>query len=258
MARAKENPWIPSGGVLVVAVVAAVIAAILLNVYIGTLKSPYEDTVTYLVVKQSIARGDTIERDHLGTLEIATAAIKSDQYDAMSRFVPVADIESALREKARWDLRKGNLLAYRDFLKESGVPVMPDIPEDYQMMTIEIEPEPSVQPGVFVTISGYFDLDPDPKRENILPVDILEDVKVLGPPDLAEKGHRSADHIQIALPPDLRQKLQALKQKMEEAGSKRFMVAVRQKAEGIKSEPTLAPDARDLLRKEAAGLPIPP
>jgi len=33
MARRKDNPWLPSGGVLVVAVIAAVLAAILLNVY---------------------------------------------------------------------------------------------------------------------------------------------------------------------------------------------------------------------------------
>ncbi len=258
MARAKENPWIPSGGVLVVAVVAAVLAAILLNLYIGTVKSPYENTVTYVVVKESIAKGDTIERDHLGALEIAKAAVKRDQYNVMERFVPLAGVEAALNEKARWDLKKGTLLAYRDFAEETGTPVMRDIPEGYEMLTIEIEPESTLQPGRFVTISGYFDLDPDPKRENILPVDILEDVRVYGPDDLAEKGHRAADRIQIALPKDLRQKLQTLKQKMEEAGSKRFMVAVREKAQGIRSEPVLTPDARDLLRGEAAGLPVRP
>ena len=46
MAR-KANPWIPSGGVLVVAVIAAVVAAVLLNVYISLVKARHSAIICH-------------------------------------------------------------------------------------------------------------------------------------------------------------------------------------------------------------------
>ena len=43
MASSKEMQWIPSGGVLAVAIGAALVAAILVNVYIGHVRSQYEE-----------------------------------------------------------------------------------------------------------------------------------------------------------------------------------------------------------------------
>ena len=42
MAKSKDASWLPSGGVLVAALVCAVVAAILVNIYIGYAKSAYE------------------------------------------------------------------------------------------------------------------------------------------------------------------------------------------------------------------------
>jgi len=251
MAR-KENPWLPSGGVLVVAIVAAVVAAILLNIYISYIEAPYKVTVPYLALKQDVAKGEVLEEGHLTVVEIPEPLLAGG---AFKRFVPLSDKSVVLRKRARWDLYKGNLLAYRDVLKEFGEPVLKEIPEGYEMLTIEIEPEPSIQPGVFVTIRGRFDMDPDPKRTDVRTLDILYDVQVKavgGSSEATETRRRSIDNIQICLPGDHVKKLLNLKEKME---GDRFVVAVRRSPEGIRGEPTFAPEALELLRKESAAPP---
>jgi len=84
MAKAKENPWIPSGGVLIVAVVAAIVAAVLLNVYIGLIEAPYEVTVPFLVLKKDVPKGEALEEGHLAVVEIPEPLLRNN---AFGRFV---------------------------------------------------------------------------------------------------------------------------------------------------------------------------
>jgi len=248
MAKARENPWIPSGGVLIVAVLAAILAAVLLNVYIGLIEAPYEKTVTFLALKTDVAKGEALERGHLKPVEVPQAL---DQGDAFERFARAGDIETVTGRDARAqeDLHKGNWLTFADVGKESGVPVLEDLPEGYEMMTIEIEPEPSVVTGVFVNIRGRFDMNPEERKEQIEVLDVLYDVQVKAVEGLAkarEDRRRAADNIQICLPEDHVKRLYQIKERM---ASDRFLVAVRRTPEDVNPEPTFAPEALDLIRK---------
>jgi len=107
------------------------------------------------------------------------------------------------------------------------VPVLKDLPEGYEMMTIDIEPEPSVQPGVFVNVRGRFDMNPDDRREQIEVRDVLYDVQVKGVGGSSEPAgqrRRSTDNIQIFLPKDHVKRLLQIKERM---ASDRFLVTVR-------------------------------
>jgi len=257
MAKAKDNPWIPSGGVLIVAVVAAIVAAFLLNVYIGLIESPYAVTVPFLVLKADVAKGEVLEEGHLGVVDVPEPLVEDGAFD---RFVRLQYKDTVVgtkqRLRAQWDLHKGNWLAYRDVGKEVGLPVLKDLPEGYEMMTVDIEPEPSVVPGVFVTMRGRFDMNPDNRTEEIEILDVLYDVQVkaVGGSAQASDRRRSADNIQIFLPKDQVKRLLQIKERM---ASERFLVAVRQTPEGVRSEPTIAPEVIDLMQKSEPGPVVP-
>ena len=255
MAKAKQNPWIPSGGVLIVAVLAAIVAAVLLNLYIGHIEAPYAVTVPFLVLKKDMAKGEALEEGHLAVVEVPEPLLENKAFE---RFVRLSDKGVVLREKAMWDLHKGTWLSYRDVGAGAEVPVLKELPEGYEMMTIDIEPEPSVQPGVFVNVRGRFDMNPDDRTEQIEILDVLYDVQVKGVGGSAEAAgqrRRSADNIQVFLPKDHVKRLLQVKERL---ASDRFLVTVRRSPEGVRSEPTFAPEAIDLMRKAEPGPPIVP
>ncbi len=245
MAKAKGNAWIPSGGVLIVAVAAAVVAAVLLNIYISLVEAPYDVTVPFLALKENVAKGQAIEEGHLKIVQVPQPLIEGDAFD---RFVRLNDKGVVLREKAHWDLRKGDWLTYRDVGKGEEVPVLRELPEGFQMLTIDIEPEPALQPGAFVTIRGRFDMQPDNRTEEIEVRDVLYDVQVKavgGSAKAVEDRRRSTDNIQIFLQKDNVKRLLQIKERM---ASDRFLVTIQRSPEGVRSEPTFAPEAIDLMQ----------
>ena len=230
---------------MIVAVVAAVLAAILLNVYIGLIEAPYKETEPFLALKKHVAEGEVLEEEHLKVVEVPRPLLEND---AFKRFVRLEHKDNVLRQRLRWNVPEGNWLAYRDVGKGSEVPVLDDLPEGYEMMTIDIEPEPSVVTGVFVNIRARFDMNPEDRKEQIEVLDVLYDVQVKAVEGLQEPDdrRRSADNIQICLPKDYAKQLLQIKERMV---SERFLVTVRRSPEGVRSEPTLAPEAIDLMRK---------
>ena len=71
MGKTTETQWIPSGGVLAVAIVAALVAAILVNVYVGYARSAYESgSVWYLQIKREVPKGDPIQESNLTSVQI--------------------------------------------------------------------------------------------------------------------------------------------------------------------------------------------
>jgi hypothetical protein len=245
MAKAKENAWIPSGGVLVVAVVSAVLAAILLNIYIGLIEAPYENKVTFLALDENVAKGEALETGHLTEVAVPEPLARGDAFE---QFVPVEEMDVVLRKKAQWDLRKGNWLTFRDVGQGVEQPVLEDLPKGYEMLTIDIEPEPSVQPGVFVNIRGRFDMNPDNRTEEIEVLDVLYDVKIKtvgGSAEAAGSRRRAADNVQIFLPREHVKRLLQIKERM--AGD-RFLVTVLRAGADLRSEPAFAPEVLDLMR----------
>jgi len=254
MARSKQNPWVPSGGVLIVAVIAAVVAAILLNVYISLIEAPYKEKVLFLVMRNDVPKGKKIEKADLETVAIPRPLTEGKLFETVAK---AGSSESVIGQPARYNLLKGNLLSYRDVLPGTETVLYRELPEGYEMMTIEIEPEASLQPGMFVNLRGQFDLNPDKKIEDIRPLDILYDVQVKaigGYAEAPDDRKRAMDNIQVYLPSEHIKRLLELKQMMF---SKRFLVAVRSTPKG-RSEPTLAPEALELLQTRAAAGPVLP
>lgn len=255
MAKVRQNPWIPSGGVLIVAIIAAVVAAVLLNVYISLIEAPYRDKVEFFILKNDVPKGKTIERADLDKVAIPKPLTEGVLFERYAKAV----YDSAVFGKpARYDLLKGNLLHNRDVLEGAEYAMVKDLQEGYEMVTVEIEPEPSLQPGMFVTLRGYFDLNPDKKIEDIQPFDVLYDVQVRaigGYAEAVDDRKRSMDNIQVFLPREHGKRLMELEKMMF---STRFKVAIQATPKGPRNEPTLAPEAVDLLQKRTAAGPVLP
>jgi len=252
----KGNPWIPSGGVLAVAVIAAVVAAVLLNVYIQAIKSPYEETKTYLVADQEIAEGEVIEEGHLGVLEVPLPLLENDAFE---RFVPVNDKTVVLRKKARWDIPRGNLIAYRDIGLDTTEPLLMSLRDDFELVRVDIEPNEMLQPGMFVNLRGTFDPNPEDKKDEFVSLDVLYGVQVKavgGSTSVAEDRRRNDDSIQIAVPSAVAKKLIVIDKRLTE---KRFKVGIiSPDSDQVRAEPTLAPDILDLLQPAGKAAPIIP
>jgi len=256
MAKAKENPWIPSGGVLVVAVAAAVVAAVLLNVYIGMVTAPYEDTQSFLALKRDVPKGKPLEDADLTVVEIPEPLVAEGYFDKFAR-VTSKDLVTGTDARAQLNLPKGTLLRMLDVGETAGSAFLQGVPEGYEVMTIDIEPEPTLEPGVFVTVRGRFDMQPENRTEEIEILDVLYDVKVKaieGSAKAIQDRRRSGGNIQIILQESNVKRLLQIKERM---ASDRFLVTVRKLGENVRSEPTFAPEILDLMRKEEPAPVVP-
>ncbi len=251
MARRKDNPWLPSGGVLVVAVTAAVLAGILLNVYVTYLKSSYEaGSVTFLQMKRDVPKGKAIESGDVAALRVPKPMLAS-----FSKVIPAKDADSlVLGQKARRDLLQGEFIQYMDFLPGSAKG-LPKIRPGYERMTIEIQPEPLLQPGAFITIRGTFDTNPDERKEDREIMDVLYNiqVKAVGGSSEPTEGKRRADNnIQIELKTTQVKQLLQIK---ETLADKHFIVSLSPSPTGRAGEPKFADTILDHIAKLKRGVP---
>lgn len=254
MARRQQNPWIPSGGVLVVAVIAAVVAAILVNVYIGYKESQYEQgAVAFVQMKRDVAKGKPIEGGDIRARRIPKPLLDEGAFVKAVRW---ADMDSlVLKQKARRNLYEGEFLFYTDFLPGGGVPTLEELPRGYEMMTIDIRPEPLLQPGAFVTIRGAFDTNPDQKKEDIEIMDVLYNIQVkavAGSSEPVEEKRRAADNVQIML---RQTQVRQLLQIKEALYTKHFVVSLSPSPMGAAGEPKFADMILDHLARLKTGAP---
>jgi len=204
MAKASESQWIPSGGVLVVALVAGLLAAILVNVYLGYVKGQYEeDHQPYYVLKEDVPMGQPIQQRNLETQFIPKPLVQ--------RFKDAKAIEAnekalkILGMKAPRDLKKGTFLWWPDFVAEEGT-LGVKIPKGCERITIRVDPNTSLaqmlQPGGYVNIRGLFDTGVDSRNPNIESLDVMKNVQVRGlngsPTPVA--GRTDITNIQIIVP----------------------------------------------------------
>jgi len=252
MAKRKENQWIPSGGVLAVALGAAVLAAILVNVYLGYAKSAYErGSQGFLQLVRPVAKGKPIEAADLKVVFIPKPLLETG---AFKKAVTVEDKDSVIiKKKARRPMYEGEFLFYFDFLEDTGMTTLEPPPQGFEMMTIEIKPEPLLQPGSYVNIRGRFDTDPDPKKERIEVMDVLHNVQIKaldGSPGPVEEKKRAANNIQIVLRQSMAKQLQQVQESMV---SKSFTVSLTGSPEGAaRAEPKFDPAILALIEKAAA------
>ncbi|MBE3099887.1 MAG: hypothetical protein IMZ44_22445 [Planctomycetes bacterium] len=211
MAKASGSQWIPSGGVLVVAAVAGLLAAILVNVYLGYVKGQYEEgSRAYYVLKEDVPLGQPIQQRSLVPQSIPKPMVRAFE-DAKA----IEANEKALKilgMKAPRDMRKGMFLWWSDFVAEEGSRVM-KIPPGCEMITIRVDPNTSLgqalQPGGYVNIRGLFDTGVDPRNPRIESLDVMKNVQVRGlngsPTPVA--GRTDITNIQIIVPSEQARKL---------------------------------------------------
>jgi len=245
MARRQQNPWLPSGGVLVVAVIAAVLAAILLNVYVAYLKGQYEaGSEMFLQMRRKVSKGKVIESADIVAFRVPKPMLKS-----FSEVIPAKDADSlVIGQRARRDLLQGEFIQYMDFLPGSGKRLEMPRP-GYERMTVDIRPEPLLQPGAFVTIRGTFDTNPDGRKEDREVMDVMYNIQVKAVGGSAEptdsKGRR-ANNIQIELKQNQVGQLLQIKEALVDRS---FIVSLSPSPTGKAGEPKFSDKILDYMAK---------
>jgi hypothetical protein len=204
MAKSTETQWIPSGGVLAVAIVAALAAVILVNLYISYARSAYETGSTwYFQVKRPVNANDPIQEANLEAVQIPKVLEGS-----FKQAVPATDNGRSMvvSKKVRRKLLEGEFLWKSDFDVVVGAAASSLVPpKDFVVITIPINtkalPGELLQPGTYVTFLGTYnygtDRDPDYRT---IPVMECVQVKALGgSTEIAVKG-RNYDNVQIIVP----------------------------------------------------------
>jgi len=211
MAKASESQWIPSGGVLAVAVVAGLLAAILVNVYLGYVKGQYEDGAEkYYILKEGVPMGQRIQQRSLESLSIPKPMVQrfkdAKAIEANEKAVKIIDM------KAPRDMKKGTFLWWPDFVVEEGTQVV-KIPKGSEMITIRVDPNTSLgqvlQPGGYVNIRGLFDTGVDPRNPRMESLDVMKNVQVrmLNGSPTPVAGRTDITNIQIIVPSEQARKL---------------------------------------------------
>jgi len=249
MAKSKQNPWIPSGGVLIAAIVAAVVAAILLNIYLSMVEAPYKEKMYFYRLKNDVPKGQKVEKTDVEPVAIPRPLAESDLF---RRFARVDEVNPAwVGQPARYKLIKGNLLALQDVYESPDTIEFSDLPEGYQVVTIQIEPEPSLQPGMYVTLRASVDRSPENKNlQNIDTIDVMSNVKVraIGGYRQVDRDRRQrTDNIQIYVQQENAKRLLQLEHLLYD---KKYRVAIEPIPKG-RTEPTMSPEVLDLLQKRA-------
>lgn len=252
MASSKAAQLIPSTGVLIGALGAALAAAILVNVYVGYAKSEYEEgSKTFLQLQEDVERNTPLQDRHMKAVRIPKPLLP-----AFERAVKADEKESlVVGKKAPRRLTRGQFLFYSDFLREAGDESTINPPKGMELISIPISPDAAfgrqLQPGAYVTLFGDFDISPDPKKAEIRVLEVMKNVQVRslgGDPNVvvSEKA-RSYDSIQLIVKQSQAPQLLQIKNLLR---SKRFTITVSHSPQGSETaEPEITRDVLSLLDK---------
>jgi hypothetical protein len=248
MAQSKEMQWIPSGGVLAVAIGAALVAAILVNVYIGRVRSQYEvGSKQFFQLRDPVAKGNPIQKNNLVRVPIPRilepAFKRAAEDDDNGRLL--------IGRKAPRDMSPGEFLWYNEF-KEEGAGKIRIIRPGYELITIPIAPDnplgQQLEVGAYVNIFGEFDIGSDPKKPQIEIKKVMENVQVKalgGSAESVTQTRRTYDNIQIEVQPLQAKQLFQIQMNLLK-GSRRFTLTLAGQGEG---EPVISKEVQNLLEK---------
>ncbi len=249
MAKTTEAQWIPSGGVLAVAIGAALVAAILVNLYVGYARSAYENGAKdYLVLKTAVGRNDPIQETNLVGVKVPK---KLESQFTLAIVNDPAGRAVIVGKKAPRNLSAGEFLWYPEFTNDLQGQVF-QIPPDCEIVTIMINPQPlgqQLQPGGYVALHGEFNYSSskDTSRADWRPLVVMDSVqaKALGgsTEPVAVKA-RTYDNIQIMLK---KSQVQELMQIIEFAKDHRFTLGVVANQEVNANPPVFTKDIRDFM-----------
>jgi len=262
MAPSKEMQWIPSGGVLAVAIGAALVAAILVNVYIGHVRSQYEDgSKQFFQLKDRVDKGSPIQERNLTLVRIPRllepAFEKVAQNDSGGRLL--------IGRKAPRNMAPGEFLLFYEF-KEEGAGEITHIPKGYELVTIPINTDnpfgQQLQPGGYVNIRGEFEVGSDPKKSEVRVMTVMENVQVKalgGSAEPVAQRARTYDNIQIMVRSSQAKQLLEIQRFLK---TKRFALGVTSQPDSAAVEPEISKEVLNLIEKPrtaaAPALPPPP
>jgi hypothetical protein len=247
--------WIPSGGVLAAAIGAGLLAAILINVYAGNIRSSYEDGAQpFLQVTEDVPAGTQIQERNLRPVKIPkpllpafTLAVTADDRGRMT----------VQGRKAPKPLKKDTFLWFPDFI-DIEIAKVTNIPKGCEMITIRIDPNvslgPQLQTGSYVNVRGLFNIGSDPRNPVFKSYDVMNSVQVraIGGLTSAPERNRSYDTIQIVIPSPQARLMPEI-QKLVQTGT--FTVTLA--PEGTAAEPKIEKEVLDLLNRPRAVTPAP-
>jgi Flp pilus assembly protein CpaB len=262
MAPSKEMQWIPSGGVLAVAIGAALVAAILVNVYIGHVRSQYEDgSKQFYQLKNRVDKGSPIQKNNLDTVPIPRKLEPKFKMAAQDD----ADGRLLIDRKAPRNMAAGEFLWFYEF-KEEGAGEITHIPKGYELVPIPISADnpfgQQLQPGGYVNIRGEFEVGSDPKKSEVKVMTVMENVQVKalgGSAEPVAQRARTYDTIQIMVRSSQAKQLLEIQRFLK---TKRFALGVTSQPEGTAVEPEISKEVLNLIEKPRAAaapaLPPPP
>jgi hypothetical protein len=264
MASSKEMQWIPSGGVLAVAIGAALVAAILVNVYIGHVRSQYEDgSMQFYQLKDPVDKGSPIPSER--NLILVRIPRQLEPAFKMAASADDAAGRMLIGRKAPRNMASGEFLWFNEF-KEEGAGEITHIPKGYELVTIPINTDnpfgQQLQPGGYVNIRGEFEVGSDPKKSELRVMTVMENVQVKalgGSAEPVAQRARTYDNVQIMVRSNQAKQLLEIQRFLK---TKRFALGVTSQPEGTTVESEISKEVLNLIEKprgaSAPALPPPP
>jgi hypothetical protein len=256
MGKSKEVQLIPSGGVLIVALIAAILAAILVNVYISGVKSGYTTgSKTLVQVTKDIPLGTVVNDADLKEVVVPPQLLKDGLFaTAVERKDALTEIVKKPAPRNYW---KGEFLFYGDTNPAIGRGIFQPS-KGHQMADIPVATSGRlIQSGTYVSISGDFNIDPDPKKQSIKFLTVIPCVKIAyidGDVSGAVAKGKTVESIQFVVKDELVKKLDDLKSKLV---SRKFTIHTTALPEPPDAEPMLAKEADDFLKTQRGLAEVP-
>ncbi len=163
---AKDAQLFTSRWLLLAGIVCAVLAAIVVNLYLGSVKSQYESGTFYVVqvTRDVPANGKVTEAD------VKLVSVPPGFEKAFDKaFKDNTDFFIG-GKPCRRRLNIGDVLFFSDFLDVQTTPEPVKPPVGYEYMSLPIlkdsSPGMQLQPGSFVAVRGRFDVTPGGKQRD--------------------------------------------------------------------------------------------
>jgi len=253
MPKSRDSRLIPSTGVLLAAIGAAVLAAILINVYVSRVEQRFwAGSMIVYRLRENINEGDPLRERHIEPVRIAKVHEEA--------FKPALDPENkdnALGKLAPRKMLKGEYLWSRDFLTTDPTELAVDVGQGKELLAIPVSGDQSLgrqlKVGDYVKLRADFYDDPKEKKSSVTPMVVMRNVKVSAIGDStapATTGRRASyDSIQVQLDEEQANRLVEIQEVM---AGKRFVVTRMSRPEGV-----IEPEFSDEIQKYMARLKTP-
>jgi len=254
MAKLKRAELIPSVGVLAAAIGCGVVAAFLVNLYIGRIEANYAGTAIHVLqLRRDVPAGKAIQRPDVKAVGVSRYFAK-----AFERAFKPEDIETLVGRQAPRNLKEGQVLYYGEFQEESVGELAVNPQMGYDLLTIPIETDNSpgrqLQPGYYVRIYAVFWRDPEQgKKGGQVTEEVIRNVQVRAVdgstrPIPADKRTRY-DNITILVTRGQAKTLLKLQNRM---ARKSFIVTVTHRPREMEA---LEPEINDVVLEYLSGSP---